>query len=44
MTVATFSVPVPPNKGFHTDKVAVPHLLQKAQKLRHKNFAAEQQR
>lgn len=32
----------PPNKAFQTDEVAVPHLLQKAQKLRHNNFAAEQ--
>jgi hypothetical protein len=35
---------VPPNKTFQTDKVAVSHLLQKAQKLRHNNFAAEQRR
>ena len=32
------------NKAFQTDKVAVSHLLQKAQKLRHSNFAAEQRR
>jgi hypothetical protein len=29
---------------FQTDEVAVSHLLQKAQKLRHDNFAAEQRR
>jgi hypothetical protein len=33
-----------PNKAFQTDKVAVSHLLQKAQKLRHNKFAAEQRR
>src|SRR5690554_1154426 len=33
-----------PNKAFQTDKVAVSHLLQKAQKPRHANFAAEQRR
>lgn len=33
-----------PNKAFQTDKVAVSHLLQRAQKLRHSNFAAEQRR
>jgi hypothetical protein len=32
------------NKAFQTDKIAVSHLLQKAQKLRHNNFAAEQRR
>jgi hypothetical protein len=32
------------NKAFQTDKIAVSHLLQKAQKLRHNNFAAEQWR
>jgi hypothetical protein len=32
------------NKAFQTDEVAVSHLLQKAQKLRHNNFAAEQRR
>jgi hypothetical protein len=34
----------PHNKAFQTDKVAVSHLLQKAQKLRHDNFAAKQRR
>lgn len=33
-----------PNKAFQLDKVAVSHLLQKAQKLRHSNFAPEQRR
>lgn len=33
-----------PNKAFQTDEVAVSHLLLKAQKLRHNNFAAEQRR
>jgi hypothetical protein len=33
-----------PNKAFQTDEFAVSHLLQKAQKLRHNNFAAEQRR
>jgi len=32
------------NKAFQRDKVAVSHLLQKAQKLRHSNFAPEQRR
>jgi hypothetical protein len=32
------------NKAFLRDKVAVSHLLQKAQKLRHNSFAAEQRR
>jgi hypothetical protein len=32
------------NKAFQTDKVAVSHLLQKAQKLRHGNCAPEQRR
>ena len=32
------------NKAFQTDKVAVSHLLQRAQKMRHNNFAAEQRR
>jgi hypothetical protein len=32
------------NKAFQTDEIAVSHLLQKAQKLRHSNFAAEQRR
>jgi hypothetical protein len=32
------------NKAFQTDKVALSHLLQTAQKLRHNNFAAEQRR
>lgn len=32
------------NKAFQRDKVAVSHLLQKAQKLRHNNFAPEQRR
>jgi hypothetical protein len=32
------------NKAFQTDEIAVSHLLQKAQKLRHNNFAAEQRR
>jgi hypothetical protein len=32
------------NKAFQADKIAVSHLLQKAQKLRHINFAAEQRR
>jgi hypothetical protein len=32
------------NKAFQTDEIAVSHLLQKAQKLRHDNFAAEQRR
>lgn len=32
------------NKAFQTDEFAVSHLLQKAQKLRHNNFAAEQRR
>jgi hypothetical protein len=35
---------LPVNKAFHTDKIAVSHLLQKAQKLRHGNFAGEQDR
>ena len=35
---------VTPNKALQTDKVAVSHLLQNAQKLRHSNFAAEQRR
>jgi hypothetical protein len=33
-----------PNKAFQRDEVAVSHLLQKAQKLRHSNFAPEQRR
>jgi hypothetical protein len=32
------------NKAFQRDEVAVSHLLQKAQKLRHSNFAPEQRR
>jgi len=32
------------NKAFQTDEIAVSQLLQKAQKLRHDNFAAEQRR
>ena len=32
------------NKAFQTDEVVVSHLLQKTQKLRHGNFAAEQRR
>ena len=35
---------LPVNKAFHTDEMAVSHLLQKAQKLRHGNFAGEQDR
>jgi hypothetical protein len=35
---------VPYNKAFQTDEIAVSHLLQKAQKLRYNNFAAEQRR
>lgn len=34
----------PPNKAFQRDKVAVSHLLQRAQKLCHNNFAPEQRR
>jgi len=34
----------PPNKAFQMDKIAVTHLLQRAQKLRHNNFAREQRR
>jgi hypothetical protein len=33
-----------PNKAFQRDEIAVSHLLQKAQKLRHNNFAPEQRR
>jgi len=33
-----------PNKAFQMEKVTVSHLLQKAQKLRHGNFAVEQRR
>lgn len=33
-----------PNKAFQLDKIAVTYLLQKAQKLRHGNFALEQRR
>src|SRR5690606_3746510 len=32
------------NNSLQTDKVAVSHLLRRAQKLRHNNFAAEQGR
>ena len=32
------------NKAFQTDKAAVSHLLQRAQELRHNNFAPEQRR
>ena len=32
------------NKALQTDEIAVSHLLQTAQKLRHNNFAAEQRR
>lgn len=32
------------NKAFQTDEFAVSNLLQKAQKLRHRNFAAGQRR
>jgi hypothetical protein len=35
---------LPVNKAFQRDKFAVSHLLQKAQKLRHGKFAAEQNR
>jgi hypothetical protein len=35
---------VMPNKAFQTDELAMSHLLQKTQKLRHGNFAAEQRR
>ena len=34
----------PPNKAFQRDKVAMSHLLQRAQKLRHANFGPEQWR
>jgi hypothetical protein len=33
-----------PNKAFQTDEFVVSHLLQRAQKLRHYNFAVEQRR
>jgi hypothetical protein len=33
-----------PNKAFQGDAIAVSHLLQKAQKLRHGNSAPEQRR
>jgi len=32
------------NKAFQADEFAESHLLQRAQKLRHNNFAAEQRR
>jgi hypothetical protein len=35
---------MPPNKAFQRDAIGVSHLLQKAQKLRHSNFAREQRR
>jgi hypothetical protein len=35
---------IPHNKALQTDKVAVSHLLQRAQKVRHNNFAVEQRR
>jgi hypothetical protein len=37
-------VVAPYNKAFQTDEFAMSHLLQKAQKLRHGNFAVEQRR
>lgn len=33
-----------PNKAFQTDEIAVSHLLQNTQELRHGNFAVEQRR
>lgn len=33
-----------PNKALQTDKIAASHLLQKAQKLRHNNFAVDKRR
>ena len=35
---------MPANKAFQRDQVAVSHLLQKAQKMRHDNLAPEQGR
>jgi uncharacterized protein (TIGR02246 family) len=43
-TRMTYLCEIPPNKAFQMDKVIVSHLLQKAQKLRHNNFAAEKRR
>lgn len=42
MNTAEYLVGVPPNTAFQRGKLAVSHLLQAAQKLRHDNFAPEQ--